>query len=65
MNGQPILENARFNWKCGVKPNTETYYTMPQVSEKFPELNDNFVGKLVFAVESEGTYFTKTYFTML
>lgn len=54
-NGGWAPESKHFKWVAEVEHGTSIYYTMPFVSEKFPELPQTcFSERIVFAVEPKG-----------
>lgn len=53
--GAAVPESKNFKWVSRLECGACTYYTMPFVSEKFPELPQTcFSEKIVFAVDPKG-----------
>ena len=54
-NSHVVSDCDQLKWTCKIDNDCSSYYTMPVVSKKFPEISQNIVGdKLVFASDPEG-----------
>lgn len=50
-----VRDCQHFNWFCGVDYVGMTYYTMPGVSEKFPDMSPNgYPDKIALSIDPEG-----------
>lgn len=48
-----IKDNVLFNWMCKVPKDSEVYYTLPTIGEKFPDITTNGCENIVIAVAKD------------
>lgn len=54
-NSTLVTDCQHFNWMCGVDMDSSCYYTMPGVSEKFPDISPNgYPDKIALSTDPEG-----------
>lgn len=56
-NSTLVMDCQHFNWICGVDIDSNCYYTMPGVSEKFPDISPNgYPDKIALSTDPEGKF---------
>lgn len=52
-----IMDCQHFNWLCGVDSDDSCYYTMPGISEKFPDITPNgYPDHITLSMDPEGKF---------
>lgn len=56
-NEMVTYDSPHFHWTCNIENNSTMHYTMPSLSEKFPDVSANSQpSHLCFAGEPRGTF---------
>lgn len=63
----PILnESQHFHWLCEIGSNFSSYYSMPAISERFPDVSPgNYPDKLCFSSAPQGLIALEMHFVII
>lgn len=65
-NGALVMDCQHFKWLCAVDMDSACYYTMPGISEKFPDIAPNgYPDQIALSIDPEGEDFFCSLFLYL